>query len=318
MKQLRKEDMSLYRYIKDVALVDFVEKEEMASLEIMPEICSSGVYVYQTLTDQVCVPDSDLFPKPTDHGRGWVFFDCPYKDVDGYCVSSSGTYTMVSGTDAEGTSCIGTPEQSDRVVIYDDNLVTISGVDYLIDYIDGRLVLGTDSITPAYVDYYWNYVSVLDEWPDTNAPEVPIVVVAVDQTDKMGYQLGAGKHVRRKAALHIFASSAAERSDLTETLYDALYLKCAPVYDFPTGDVLDVDGTFYGRKEDSNKLTSLFNRTTQNDLGILHGGMTFHEVQSRNIKTQSLIEGAYGAIQASDLNAYRSIISFEIQTYTRK
>lgn len=317
MKQLRKEDLSLYRYISDVALVDFIEKEEMSELEAMPEMCGDGVYVYQAKTSQTCEIDSDMVPTPTDYGRGWLFFDCSYVDADGYCVTASGAFTVVSGTDAHGNVCYGTPEQSNRVVVYDDALITLSGTEYLIDYIDGRLVFGTNTVIPAYVDYYWNYVSVLDEWPSGMAPSPPIVVIDIDQTQKEGYQLGAGKHVRRKANLHIFATSASERNDLTETLYDALYLKCAPVYDFPTGDVLDVDGTFYGRKENTNKLTSLFNRTTLNDLNVLHGGMTFHDIKSRNIKTQSLLEGTYGTIQASDLNAFRSTISFEIQTYTR-
>ena len=90
-----------------------------------------------------------------------------------------------------------------------------------------------------------------------------------------------------------------------------------PVFDFPTGDVLDADGTFYDRKNNTNKLTSLFNRTTLNDLGYLHGGMTFHNIEARNVKTQLLFDGQQGAIQASLLNAYRATISFELQTYTR-
>ena len=318
MRRLRKEDLSLHRYIKDTALRQFVELEESASLTLIPDISCTGSYVYKADTCQVCTPDSELIPLPTDYGRGWIFFDCPAVDANGECIDNvNDHYVLVSGTDAVGSVCMGTPEQSERVCLYDENLVTISGTDILIDYIDGCVVLDNLDVVPSYVDYHWNYVSVMDEWPTGDAPEPPVVVIAIDQTQKSGYQLGGGRHVRRQAKLHIFATSAAERADLIETLYDALYEKCIPVFNFPTGDVLDADGTFYGRKTIGNKLTSLFNRTSLNDLGILHGGMTFHNVDARNIKTNLFLDGPQGAVQASLLNAFRATISFEIQTYTR-
>lgn len=320
MKRLRKEDLSLYRYIKDTALRTFVDLVEMASLDLIPDVSCEGSYVYKADTGERCAhggyrPQS---PLPSDHGRGWLFFDCPELDENGECVDNvRDQFVLVSGTDALGNACVGTPEQTSRVIVYDDALVTISGVPLLIDYVDGCVVLDTDSVVPSYIDYYWNYVSVVDEWPTGDAPEPPVVVIAIDQTNKKGYQLGAGKNIIRQANLHIFATSAAERADLLEVLYDALYEKCVPVFDFPTGDVLDADGTFYGRKTNDNKLTSLFNRTTLDDLGYLHGGMSFHKVEARNVKTRLLFDGPQGAIQASLLNAYRATISFEIQTYTR-
>lgn len=318
MKRLRKEDLSLHRYIKDTALRQFVEFEEMASLILLPDVSCEGSYVYKAVTNQVCISDSDLTPLPTDYGRGWVFFDCPLLDDDGECIDNVNEhYVLVSGTDALGAFCMGTPEQDMRVCLYDESLTVISGAQPLIDYADGCIVFSDGSLTPKYVDYYWNYVSVLDAWPVGNAPEPPVVVLALDQTNKGGYQLGGGILIRRQGKLHIFASSSAERADLTEVLYDSLYHKCIPVFEFTTGDVLDSDGTFYGRKNNNNKLTSLFNRITLNDLGYLHGGMTFHNVEARNVKTQLLLDGHQGTIQAGLLNAYRATISFEIQTYTR-
>jgi hypothetical protein len=318
MRRLRKEDLSLHRYIKDTVLRPYVELEELATLELMPDVSCEGSYVYRASTSQVCEPDSDIVPYPVDYGRGWVFFDCPELDEFGECVENvNDHYVLVSGTDALGTSCMGTPEQSNRVKIYDENLLEIVGVTCLVDYVDGCIVLDTPYVVPKYVNYYWNYVSVVDEWPSGDAPEPPVVVIAIDQTNKAGYQIGAGIHTRRQAKLHIFASSAAERADLKELLYDSLYNKCCPVYDFPTGDVLDADGTFYGRKITDNKLTSLFNRTSLNDLGLLHGGMTFHNVEARNVKTNLFLDGPQGAVQASLINAYRATVSFEIQTYTR-
>ena len=318
MKRLRKEDLSLHRYIKDTALRQFVEFEEMARLIPVPKVSCEGSYVYKAVTKQVCVSDSDISPLPTDHGRGWVFFDCPVLDEYGECVDSvNDQFVLVSGTDALGTFCMGTPEQNIRVCLYDDSLTVISDTHTVIDYADGCVIFSDRLLIPKYVDYYWNYVSVLDSWPIGDAPEPPIVVLALEQTNKGGYQLGGGTLIRRQGKLHIFASSSAERADLTEVLYDSLYHKCVPVFDFPTGDVLDADGTFYDRKNNTNKLTSLFNRTTLNDLGYLHGGMTFHNIEARNVKTQLLFDGQQGAIQASLLNAYRATISFELQTYTR-
>ncbi len=318
MRRLRKEDLSLYRYIKDTVLRPFIELEEMAQLELLPDISCDGSYVYKALTHQQCVPDTEIVPLPTDYGRGWVFFDCPEYDEFGECVDNvNDHYVLASGTDALGNLCMGTPEQSNRVKIYDDELVSISGTTCLVDYVDGCIVMGDPYIVPKYVDYYWNYVSVIDEWPSGDAPEPPVVVLAIDQTNKEGYQLGPGIHIRRKANIHIFASSAAERADLKEVIYDSLYNKCAPVFEFTTGDVLDSDGTFYGRKTNSNKLTTLFNRMSLNDLGILHGSMTFHDVEARNVKTNLFLDGPQGAVQASLLNAYRATVSFEIQTYTR-
>lgn len=314
MKNLRKEDLSLYRYLKDTVLREFVEKEEMVPLELLTELSCHGSYVYQA--------QSVLDPSPIDRGRGWVFFDCPQYDAEGDCIYTTDTcvpeFVTVTGTDSGGTDCTGTPEQSNRVVIYDESLTAISGTPYLIDYADGRIIMETNTVVPKFVDYYWNYISVVDEWAAIEAAEPPVVVIDTSGTDKEGYQLGGGKKVKRKVDIHVFAGNTSERNDIIETIHDGLYLKSAPVYDFPTGDVLDYDGTFYGRKHTFNKLTSLFNRTSLNDLSELHGGMAFTKVSSRHVNLPLLMSRNRGEVILSDLNAYRSRVSFEIETYTRK
>ena len=313
MKNLRKEDLSLYRYIKDTAIRDFIEKEEYVSLELMSELSCLGSYVYQAA--------SILDPSPVDRGRGWVFFDCANTDDNGDCIYTTNTcipeFVTTSGTDAEGNICTGTPEQSNRIVVYDADLTVISGTNYLIDYVDGRIILDNNNTVPKYISYYWNYISVVDEWASIEATDAPVVVIDTSGTDKEGYQLGAGKKVKRKAEIHVFANNTSERNDIVETIYDSLYNKTAPVYDFPTGDVLDSDGTFYGRKDNTNKLTSLFNRTTLNSLEQLHGGMSFQKVSSRHVSLPLLMSRNRGEVMLSDLNAYRSRISFEMETYTR-
>jgi len=313
MQRIRQENLSLHRYIKDTVLRDFVEKDEMVPLKLLSDISCTGSYVYQAM--------SSLEPSPIGRGRGWLFFDCPNYDSNGDCIYSTDTcvpeFVIVNGTDAKGNTCTGTPEQSNRVTVYDTNLVTLSGTDYLIDYADGRIILDNNIIVPKYVDYYWNYVSVLEEWRDINSVDTPVVVIDIGGTDKKGYQLGAGRKVTRPVTIHIFAASNAERSDIAEVIFDGLFNKSAPVYNFPTGDVLDYDGTFYGRKTNNNKLTSLFNRITLDDIEYLHGNMLFNKVSSRHIKLP-LIASNDSSTSLSNLNAYRSKISFELDTYTRK
>lgn len=314
MKRIRKEDLSLFHYIKDTVLRDFIEIEQQVPLDLMRELSCSDGYVYQALTDMV--------PIPTSRGRGWTYFDCPVVDSDGYCIYSSEDscrpeFVTVTGTDGSNIPCTGTPEQSERVTVYNDSLVEIPSSEYVIDYIDGRIVTSSSSINPKYVDYFWNYVSVVDEWSLVDSIDTPIIVIDMNKTDKAGYQLGAGKKVKRRVDLHIFAQNTAERNDLTETLFDGLYNKSAPVYDLSNGDILDFDGTFYGRKVNPNKLTSLFNRTSLNDLNELHGGMQFENVSARNIDLSLILSGDSNASTVSDLNAYRSKISFDVITYTR-
>lgn len=314
MRQLRKEDLSLHTYIKDTVLRDFIETEEMVDLSLMKDLTCANSYVYQAITD--------MAPNPTGRGRGWVYFDCPHIDEEGFCAYTTEScipeFITVSGTDATGASCIGTPEQTNRVEVYGHDLNTISGTNYLVDYVDGRVIFDNDSIIPSYIDYNWNYVSVLDEWPSANAPEPPIVVIDVKETEKGGYQLGAGKKIVRQVDIHIFATSSSERRDLTEVIHDGLYNKSAPIYSFPTGDILDFDGTFYGRKSNNNKLTSLFNRTTLDNLGVTHGQMIFENVISRNVRLPILMTRDANESLLSDLNNYRSRISFELVIYTRR
>lgn len=313
MRRIRKEDLSLFRYIKDTVLRDFIEKEEMVPLKLMSELSCEDGYVYQSL--------SDMAPSPKERGRGWVYFDCPQIDANGFCVYSTKScvpeFVMVSGTDSHGNQCIGTPEQFNRVTVYDDSLSVISGTEYIIDYVDGRIVLDNDSIIPKYVDYCWNYVSVVDEWSVVESSTVPIVVIDISGTDKTGFQLGGGKKSIRSVNLHIFTKNPAQRNELVDALYDGVYNKSAPVYNFPTGDILEFDGTFYGRKGNNNKLTSLFNRTTLNDLNEIHGSMEFEDVSARNIELPLLMSGDSNEPMLSDLNAYRSRITFKAIVYDR-
>ena len=306
MKSFRKEDLSLYYYLKEVVLCNFIEIEEGIPLEFSEELSSWNSttnsydsYVYVALTDMV--------PTPTERGRGWAYLDS-VSSVDNRCEP----FATVVGTRADGTTITGTPEQSDRITVYDPLGSGISDSEYMIDYLDGR-VITSGTVTPTSVDYYWHYVSLVDEWAAIEAADPPVVVVDIHGTDKTGYQLGPGKKITRKVDIHVFASNTAERNDLVETLYDGLYLRSYILFDFPLGTILDYDGTWYGRKENMNKLTTLFDRS-----GIKGyvGYMQFENVTARHVNLPLIMTRARDEVMLSDLNAYRSKISFDLVTYT--
>lgn len=306
MTRLRKEDLSLYYFIKDVVLSNFIEKEEFIPLQFIQESSSSTSFVYEALTEMV--------PSPVDRGRGWCYFN----EISSRGDNCLGYHTVVSGTRVDGVQIYGIPEQTTRVIVYEETTVSgsivyneISDQNYIIDYIDGRII--TDgTVSPTHVSYYWNYVSVVDEWAVVEASNPPVVVIDIQGTDKSGYQLGAGKKIVRKVDLHIFASNTAERNDLAETLYDALYLGGCPLMEFPLGSILDYDGTWYGRRDDLNKLTSLFDRTTVSGTSNL----MFDNVNNRHVNLPLIMTRNRNEVFLSDLNAYRSKVSCDMFSYT--
>jgi len=304
MKHIRKEDLSLFYYIKDVVLSDFIEEEELVPLSYMSEISSDPVdprceksLVFEAL--------STMIPSPTERGRGWVYFDegCGFNYI-GCPVTTSGI-----------------PEQKTSVTVFSCttssgnlNIDPIPYTEYLVDYLDGRIVT-SGTCAPKFVTYRWNYVSVVDEWAAVQAAEPPVVVIDMHGTDKMGYQLGPGKKVTRKVEIHIFATDPAERNDLVEAIYDGLYNRSCPLFDFPEGTILDYDGTWYGRKEnpDRDNPDTFFNTATV--CGGL-GNLLFDNVTARHVSLPLLMTRNRDEIMLSDLNAYRSKISFDLVSYT--
>lgn len=285
MTMYRKEDLSLYYYIKDVVLANFVEQEENITLSLMEGLSSGQTYVYEAVTT--------MLPGPTERGRGWTYFDT---------VSGTGLCNLLPET-----------EQTNRIIVYDALGGIISDSEYIIDYIDGR-VITSGTVTPAAIDYYWNYVSVVDEWAAIEAADPPVIVIDIHGTDKGGYQLGSGVKVTRKADIHIFASSTAERNDLADTVYNGLYNKSCPIYDFPKGGVLDYDGLFYDRRNNIDKSATPFDRTTVD--GLLSAKLEFNKVTNRHVNLPLVMTRGTNAVLLSDLNAYRSKISFELEYYT--
>jgi len=323
MRSLRKEDLSLYYHLKHVGLFEFIEHEVLAPMRKLDteEFCNTDFMVYEALVSWCQDPDG-FAPNPTERGRGWVYLDEGTVSGTDQC----SPYVTVSGTDADGGILApghdpdsGIPEQSDRITVYDSTgTVVIPPVDefgnfnYLVDYLDGRIVTN-GTVVPSYIDYHWHYVSLVDEWAAVEAADPPVVVIDMHGTDKAGYQLGGGKKQIRKVDLHVFATDPAERNDIVEELVDSLFNKSAPLYDFPLGTMLDYDGTWYGRKQNSNKLTSLFNRRHASHV---IGNMEFMNVTSRHVSLPLVMTRDRSEVMLSDLNAYRSKVSFDLVTYT--
>jgi len=261
MKRVRKEDLSLHHYIKNYVLSDFVETDT-ATLFYLEDQSSTGSYVYEA--------QSSTTPSPVSLGRGWRYLDNP-SDIT---------------------------EQQNSVIVYDEFGSVISGSNYRVDYIDGRIIMPNQSITPASVMYEWNYVAVVDEWSVVESSEVPIVVIDISGFIKEGFQLGAGKRVPRRINLNIFAMDTAERDDIMETLYDGLYLKSCANQQFFKGTMLDWDGTFNSDYEYSTISGS--------------SSLKFEEVEARSIFVPLMTIPNREVIMLSDLNRYRGRVRCEM------
>lgn len=308
MSILRKEDLSLYLYIKNIVLNKYTETVEYATLEVLEEFCGSGTYVYNI------VMDVDNPPIAKERGRGIVYFD--NNIAAGNCL----VFPTVSGTNGDGIQAYGVPEQISKLALYE---TTVSGItevpwtEYMIDYLDCRVITKRPLYSP-YVTYTWNYVSVVDEWPVITSANPPVVVVDINKTKKSGYQLGGGKLANRKANIYIFASNQAERNDLIETIYDGLYNKSCTIYDFKAGTVLDYDGTFYGRKYLEDRIIGnpvkedyLFDTTKVDGVS----SMNFENVDAKHAYLNLIMSTTDDNLMFSNLNAYRATISFDISIY---
>jgi hypothetical protein len=265
MEKLRQEDLSLHHYLRHFVLSEYIETDTSVPLVYLDDVSdpASSSYVYQASTT--------LEPSPTSRGRGWV-----YTDVSPYIT-----------------------EQTSSVIVYDGNGAVISGSEYMVDYIDGRVVT-SGTVTPATVTYDWYYVALVNDWADAIVSDVPVVVIELADFAKSGFLLGGGRVVRRRGRFHIFASSTAERDDLAELLYDSIYNKCVNFQTFETGTMIDWDGTYH----------ELYTYATVDESSHLQ----FENVRSRII-TIPLIPDRRTLVSLSDINRYRNRIDFTMFHY---
>ena len=262
MKKLRKEDLSLHHYIRSNVLDEFIETDTDIPLTYLPDVSTSDSMVYEATSGRT--------PSPTSIGRGWVYIDT-YGDII---------------------------EQQNTVTVYDASDNVISGSEYMIDYVDGR-VITSGTVTPDHVTYQYFYVSIVNEWQDIEAAGARVVVVNMDSFVKEGFQLGGGRRVPRRGFFNVFATNQAERDDLNELLYDGIYQKCVPNQNWPKGSMIDWNGTF--------------NEAYEYELIANHSHLQFEGVEARNIAA-TFIRGIpnIDLTMLSDLNRYRARISFSM------
>jgi hypothetical protein len=245
--------------LEDISLFNYIKYEVL------------GYSFIEQLSDVALSYDTDLAlfiptytsydPAPNSVGRGWV----PFDEVSGSTDLSSEQTTRVSVTGAS---------------TYEVNY-TLGGIQ--------------TAETPTAASFYWNYVSVIDGWPDgNNPPALPIVAIDVSGSAREGFQIGPGYMSSRKAAIHVFASNSAERDDLVDTIQNSLYNNLISVVDYSEGDYLDYDGFF----------NSSFSRTTVSGVSDVH----FDNISVKYLSFSS---------DWSDLNRYRATFNFTMTTYVQ-
>jgi hypothetical protein len=263
------EDMSLQHWIKGALIpLKWVEKVTNVPLTFNAE-------------KQRFEAEIVWLPNFLDEGRGWVYFDAV---GSGSCVLNS----------------IPNTEQTTRITVYNESAAVISGSNYTVNYNDGAIVAVGGNTTPqgvpTTVDFTQYYASVIDGWPGTEPPELPVVAVELGPYDKQPFQLGGGRKAVRNGIIHIFASSSAERDDLTEFLFDALYNRHIPVLDFREGEPLNYDGTF------NAGFSGNILQIHENDDALFY---------FRNVKAVPInLRGTF-----SDLNKFRSKVTFIMESY---
>lgn len=269
MTLARSEDMSLQTWIKHVLLpLKWVEKVVNAPLEYNGD---KGRFEAQIV----------WLPNFLDEGRGWTIFD-------------------PQGSNSCVVNNIPATEQTTRVTVYNQANVVIDPSHYIINYLDGAIIANGGTTTPegvpTTVDFYQQYVSVIDGWPGTNPPDSPIVAVEMGSYQKGPLQLGPGRIASRNVTVHIFATSSSERDDLTEFLHDAFYNRHLPVFDFRGGEPLKYDGTY--NQDWVGDLLKLNN----NDDALFY----FRKVRAEIISSRP---------NFGDLNRWRSKVTFIAESY---
>jgi len=243
--------------LEDISVQNYI-KFQVLGLEFV-ESYTNQELLYDSNTGLYRPSVEDLYPNPVSAGRGWVPFD-----------ESSSLIDMSS-------------EQVTRV--------SVSGAStYQVNYVYGG-IKDPDTV-PSTVSYTYNYVSVVDGWPGDNMPDLPAVAVDILGQRRTGLQLGPGFISSRATDIHIFATTAAERDDLKELLFDALYNKSISVTDYSSGDYLTADGYY---------------DPTFAPVDVSEGSRIFFEgLSEKNITAFS---------DWSELNRYRAVISLDIVVY---
>jgi len=227
---------------------------------------SSGVWELEYDTDWICPFKREEF---SGIGRGLIYFD--HKDGE----------------------CIFGTEQQDMVRIY-DSMSTVSG--YVVDYLRGNIHFSGD-LSACLSDYYWNYVSVVDAWPDEIVPPLPVVAIELLESDDKPLQLGYGSIRTGFWNIQIFANDKGERDDLLDVIYDGIYQKRCPLYSLKNGlPIVQRDG--------------VYNSDFSVEIEEHFSSHIFEKVKKRLSGLPS-----WGFYDSERINKYRAEITFETWAY---
>lgn len=226
------------------------------------ELTSNASLVYNQSLG-VYVAETSIEPSPTSEGRGWAVFDDA--EVNGKIVVDT------------------TQEQSSKVTV-------VGPTTYTVNYLNGSIK--DPDVVPTSVSFYWDYVSVIPHWPGTTPPPLPFVSMSIEGNRKEGFQLGGGTKNIRHVYFDVFATSPAERDDISDTIHTALFNHSIPILDFSaSGSYLNFDGTYN---------TNLVRPLT------VQGRVRFIDIEHKNLHSVDDI---------SDLQKYRSIISGTYESF---
>lgn len=198
--------------VYDASIINYL-KYEIFPLYFTEQVVNEALVYSADLRGYVT--ESLMEPLPTSPGRGWAVFD-------------------------EAT--VGGRSQVDVTVEQTSQVTVVGASSYTIDYPGGRIL--TPDTTPTSVSYSWYYVSVVEGWPGTDPPPLPIVAVDIDTTSKSGYQLGGGTKDTIEGTVYVFATSEAEKKDITDIIYQAFYNRSLLIGNWHEGTYLDFDGTY--------------------------------------------------------------------------
>lgn len=244
MRLTRKEDISVYLYLKDVVL-----GPRYSEAAIGESLTRVGANVWDIGYDYllgkhpfrrrvVIDPPTNLYKDYTGLGRGMLYFD----------------YV--------GETCLFGIEQQDIVRLY-NGATTASG--YRVNYITGQ-ILSDQDLSSYSIDYEWNYISVIDSWPYEDVPPLPIVCVDMQSAGNLPLQLGGGEIRDGFWNVQVFANNKGERDDIIDLIYENIYQRRCPLYLLPSGLPLQ---------------NGLYNEMFDSSIHNIYSSMFFENIQKR-------------------------------------
>jgi hypothetical protein len=193
-------------------------------------------------------------------------------------------------------ACRFGPEQTSMVSVYNGNSI-LPVQDYYVNYLTGQIYCDLD-LSSYSVDYYWNYVSVVDAWPSDDVPELPVVSIELVRSKSSPLQLGGGDIREGTWNIEVFANNKGERDDLMDVIYEGLNLRRCMIYTFESGLPLTREGLYnYDFTLDENpNYPSLFFENIEKSLSGLP---------------------RWGFYENETINKYRARITFDTNAYKK-